>query len=179
MPGPNRRCVIGAIGASPISLALGPAGAHETVVLSAAWLATGREVDQLTHRWQALETQMMRDPAWAALSREQRRFSPAQIQLAEIDDLKDGVQDRQHELLEQLVLTPTKDLSGALGKLSVVMGVMYPDDYPHCYKLIMDSAKTLAALGCPHCERSLARSEAAEMVEQAVQTWNIPSQSTK
>jgi hypothetical protein len=179
MPGPNRRAVVGVIGASPILPALGPIGAHEAVALSAAWLATGRQVDQLTHRWQAIETEMMRAPAWAALSREHRRFFPAQVQLAEIDDLKDAVHDRQHDLLEQLVLAPTKDVSGALGKLSVVMGVMYADDYPHCYDLIMDSAKTLAGLTCPHCNKPLARSEAAEMVDQAVRTWNIPSRSAK
>ncbi len=175
MSGPNRRTVIGVIGASPMP-SLGPIGAHEAVALSAAWLAAGGEVNQLTRRWQTIETEMMRDPAWAALSREQRRLFPAQVQLAEIDDLKDGVQDRQHALLEQLVRAPTKDVSGALGKLSVVMGVMYPDDYPHCYDLITDAAKTLAALTCPHCNQALARNEAAVMVDEAATAWAAPSQ---
>ena len=59
------------------------------------------------------------------------------------------------------------------------MGVMYPDDYPHCYDLIMDSAKTLAALTCPHCNKPLARNEAVVMVDEAVATWNIPNQPAK
>jgi len=166
--------VIGVIGASPMLPSLGPIGAHEAVAVSAAWLAIGKEVSQLTRRWQTLETQMMRDPAWAALSREERRLHPAQVQLAEIDDQRDGVQDRQHGLLEQLVLAPAKDVSGAVGKLSVVIGVMYPDDYPHCYELITDAARTLAALTCPHCNHALARTEAAAMVDEAAATWNIP-----
>jgi hypothetical protein len=159
----------------PKSPSLDLIGSNEAIALSAAWLAIGREVNQLTRRWQTLETQMMRDPAWAALSREERRLHPAQVQLAENDDLKDGVQARQHDVLERLVLTPAKDVSGAVGKLSVVMGVMYPDDYPHCYELITDAARTLAALTCPHCNKALAQDGASVMVDEAAATWNIPS----
>ncbi len=174
MTGPNRRTVVGALGASPVLPSLRVAGAHEAVAVSAAWLTIDKEVSQLTRRWQTLETQMMRDPAWAALSREERRLHPAQVQLAEIDEQRDGVEDRQHGLLERLVLAPAKDVSGAVGKLSVVMGVMYPDDYPHCYELITNAARTLATITCPHCNQALARSEAAAMVDEAAATWNIP-----
>jgi hypothetical protein len=153
--------------------------APDPVALAEAWLAFNKEVNKLTYHWQNIETQMMSDPAWATLSREERQLHPAQDQLTEIDGRKDGLVDRKHDLLERLVLAPTKDVSGAVGKLSVVMGVMYPEDYPHCYALIMDSARTLAALTCPHCNKAFARNKDAKMVDEAAATWSIPGQAAK
>jgi len=59
------------------------------------------------------------------------------------------------------------------------MGVMYPEDYPHCYALIMDSARNLAGLTCPHCNKAFARNKDAKMVDEAAATWSIPGQAAK
>lgn len=126
----------------------------------------------LTHRWMDLESTLMADPAWAALSREERRFTPAQVRLNAIDDLKEGAHDRQNLLLEQLVAAPTMDVSGAAAKLAIVMGVMIPEDYPHCYQLIEDVVSTLAPLICPHCRWPLGQTEATALIVRAAMTWN-------
>ena len=160
-----------AMGLSPAVSISGPDDAQDAVTLSGAWFAINDQVNRLTHQWQKLEAKMMSDLACVKLSREERRFFPAQIKLAEIDELKEGVQEQQHELLERLVLAPTNDLPGAVAKLSVVLGVMYPEDYPHCYELIEDVAKTLSVFKCHHCNQPLAKLETVGMVSDAMKTW--------
>ena len=172
----SRRGLLSAAGASPALAAPAKLPAADCTSLATGYFSTGADVTRLTHRWGAMEAAMMHDPVWIGLSWEERRFHPAHVPLAALDDLKEGTQDRQHEFLEQLTDASAASVSDVVAKLAVVMGVMLPEDYPHCYQLIRDAVNTLAAAPCSCCGRPLLRGEAAALIVEAANAWTVHQQ---
>lgn len=116
---------------SPLSLDSDPA-----VLACRAWQACRAEYEDLTKRWQALETYLFHDHDWCRLSRRQRAAIPEAAELDAIDDRRDELSDQEQQLLMVLLQTSATTLRGLAAKLTVAASIVRPYENAEGHDLI-------------------------------------------
>jgi hypothetical protein len=101
-----------------------------------AWQACKAEYDDLTKRWQALETYLFRNHDWSRLSRRQRAAIREATELDAIDDRRDVVFDHKQHLLLALPHISATTPRGLVAKLTVAASVIHRDENAEGHALI-------------------------------------------
>lgn len=100
------------------------------------WLARNSEQEQLTSRWQALETRLFRDHNWCSLSEAERKSLP---QAAEFDALNQKIvalHDLNREQLTTVTDLAATTVHGLVCKLSVALAIVLPDENEEAHELL-------------------------------------------
>jgi len=133
--GPSRRQLIVS---SAAAATVAPAGTTSDPALQAcrAWQACRAEYDDLTQRWQTLETYLFRHYNWSRLSRRQRRAIPEAAELDQIDDRRDELSDHEQQLLMLVLRTSATTPHGVAAKLTVAGSIVRPYENAEGHDLI-------------------------------------------
>lgn len=140
--GPSRRqLIIGCAATATVS----PAGITSDPALQAcrAWQACRAEYDDLTKRWQALETYLFRQYNWSRLSRRQRAAIPEAAELDQIDDRRDELSDHEQQLLMLVLRTSATTPHGLAAKLTVAGSIVHPYENAEGHNLIKSVLRDL------------------------------------
>lgn len=115
-----------------------PAGLDRDPAVQAcsAWQANQAEYEDLTKRWQALETYLFRNHNWPKLSRRQRASIPEAAELDAIDDRRDELSDREQQLLMVVLQTSATTPRGLAAKLTVASSIVRPYENAEGHDLI-------------------------------------------
>ena len=130
----RRQLVIGSAATAamaPVSLDTDPA-----VQACIAWQANQAEYEDLTKRWQALETYLFRNHNWPKLSRRQRADIPEAAELDAIDDRRDELSHHDQQLLAAVLQTSATTPRGLAAKLTVAASVIRPYENEEGHGLI-------------------------------------------
>jgi hypothetical protein len=123
--GPSRRqLMVGSaatIAMAPVSLDNDPA-----VLACRAWQTCQAEYEDLTKRWQTLETYLFRNHNWSKLSRRQRAAIPEAAELDAIDDRRDELSDQEQQLLMVILQTSATTPYGLAAKLTAAASIIRP-----------------------------------------------------
>jgi len=101
-----------------------------------AWQANQAEYEDLTKRWQALETYLFRSHNWSKLSRRQRAAIPEAAELDAIDDRRDELSDHEPKLLIGVLKTSATTPCGLAAKLTVAASIVRPYENAEGHDLI-------------------------------------------
>jgi acyl-CoA reductase-like NAD-dependent aldehyde dehydrogenase len=101
-----------------------------------AWQANQAEYEDLTKRWQALETHLFRNHNWSKLSRRQRAAIPEAADLDAIDDRRDELSDHERQLLMGVLQTSATTPRGLAAKLAVAASIVRPYENAEGHDLI-------------------------------------------
>jgi hypothetical protein len=147
----SRRALIGVASAAPFyGVGNGPTSPDDLAVSCKEWLAIDGEIDGLSRRWARLESRMVRDFNWFALSPEERRSIPQAREMFELEEGMDQLSDERERRLTSLVKLKAKDLHGVGDKLAVAARLLQYEGGP-AYRLVADAVDDLAARRCPAC----------------------------
>lgn len=135
MRGPSRRQIMIGTAATaaiaPLSFDSDPA-----VRACDAWLSCRKEYEDLTRRWQTLETYLFRHHNWCRLSRRQRATIPEAAELDAIDDRRDQLSEQEQQLLTVLLQANATTSRGLAAKLKVATFVVRYDENAEAHQLI-------------------------------------------
>jgi hypothetical protein len=101
-----------------------------------AWQANRAEYEDLTKRWQALETHLFRKHNWPKLSRRQRAEIPEAVELDAIDDRRDELSDHEQQLLMVVLQTSATTPRGLATKLTIAASIVRPYENAEGHDLI-------------------------------------------
>lgn len=101
-----------------------------------AWQANQAEYEDLTKRWQSLETYLFRNHNWPRLSRRQRAAIPEAAELDAIDDRRDELSDHEPQLLLVVLQTNATTPRGLAAKLTVAASVVRPYENAEGHDLV-------------------------------------------
>ncbi|MBI1360058.1 MAG: hypothetical protein GC155_07205 [Alphaproteobacteria bacterium] len=116
---------------APVSLDNDP-----TIPACRALQACQAEHEDLTKRWQTLETYLFRNQEWCRLSRRQRAAIPEAAELDAIDDRLDELSDHEQQLLMVLIQTSATTPRGLAAKLAVAASIVRPYENADAHDLI-------------------------------------------
>lgn len=130
----RRQLVVGS--AATAMMPLTQAGADPAIGVCRAWQANQAEYENLTKRWQALETYLFRNHNWPKLSRRQRAAIPEAAELDAIDDRRDELSDHEQQLLMAVLQTSATTPRGLAAKLTVAASIVRPYENAEGHDLI-------------------------------------------
>ncbi len=133
--GPSRRQLI--VGSAAI-VAMAPVSLDTDLAIQAcnAWQANQAEYEDLTRRWQALETYLFQNYNWPKLSRRQRAAIPEAAELDAIDDRRDELSDHEQQLLMTVLQTAATTSRGLAAKLTVAASIVRPYENAEGHELV-------------------------------------------
>jgi hypothetical protein len=140
--GPSRRQVM--VGTAATAAAM-PAGSSRDPAVQACkvWQDCQAEYDDLTKRWQTLETYLFRHHNWCKLSRRQRAALPEAAELDAIDDRRDAVFDHKQQLLVALPHVSASTPHGLAAKLTVAASVIHRHENAEGHELVLSVLRDL------------------------------------
>lgn len=130
----RRQFVIGS--AATAVMPLTHAGGDPAIGACRAWQANQTEYENLTKRWQALETYLFRNHNWPKLSRRQRAAIPEAAELDAIDDRRDELSHHEQQLLMAVLRTSATTPRGLAAKLTVAASIVRPFENAEGHGLI-------------------------------------------
>jgi hypothetical protein len=145
----SRRTVIGAAAASPV-LGGTPLASNQTVARCADWIALDLEIERLTLRWSKLETLMMREYGWFALTEVEQRALPEAAEMFEIDARLETLSFQRDRLLKPLSRLPADTLRGVASKLVIAARLMEHEENP-AQPFVASAVRELADMYCQVC----------------------------
>lgn len=105
-----------------------------------------RENERLHHRWGDAEAWLADNHNWFKLTEAEQRALPAARKLYDIDRRFAALEKERPRAMRRLRRTPAKSLTGAIGKLRVVVAAIEPDEFPSAYRLLEATIRDLSAL---------------------------------
>ena len=112
-----------------------------------AWQASQAEYEDLTKRWQALESHIFRNHNWCRLSRRQRAAIPESAELDAIDDRRDELHDHKQLLLMALIQTSATTPRGLAAKLTVATSVVHLSENAEGHGLVASVLRDFQRFG--------------------------------
>ena len=106
-----------------------------TIVCS-RWLSRHSEQEQLTRRWQALETRLFRDHNWCALSEAERNSLPQAVEFEALNQKIGALHDLNREQLTTVKDLAATTVHGLVCKLSVALAIVLPDENEEAHDLL-------------------------------------------
>lgn len=148
-PHPSRRAVFVGGVAAPLAVgtaAAGPAPAPAIAVCE-RWLAVDAERRRLQTAWGKHESWLIRERGWFRLTASEQAAVPEGARLAQIDARLDVLEAESHALLKALPHGPAASVSTVIANLSVAAGLLFEEDHPEAYGLVVRAARDLRRLG--------------------------------
>lgn len=112
----------------------------------ASWLAVNAKIERLQTRWAKLESWLAKNHDWLNLSPAEQQALPGAKELRDIDGCLDVLFEKREALLESLPTSGAVSLESIITRLTVVEGLIWPDDHPEAHALIAGSRRDLIAL---------------------------------
>lgn len=120
------------------------------VARCAEWMSTDLQIDRLSLRWAALETEAAREAGWLDLPPLRR---PPLAYIPEMDAIErelKALAALQPRRLKVLTRTKASDLHGVASKLAVAARLLAHEGGP-ALALVADAVRDLSARRCPDC----------------------------
>lgn len=122
--------------ASKVSPGSDKANTDNATAACAEWLARYDEHENLTKRWQKLESHLISEKDWFQLSDHERRALPEATQLQTMSDRLDELYALNQRLLVTLPTTAATTTYGLAHKLSVALALVHPEENEEAHVLI-------------------------------------------
>ncbi|MGQ0534144.1 MAG: hypothetical protein ACT4OF_15855 [Caulobacteraceae bacterium] len=141
---PSRRSVLGAAAAP---LVPGSAlAAYPAAEACDTWLARHAEHERLGRRWQAIESRLFKQHNWAKLTRAQRKRFPEKHEMDDLYDRMDALHAENRELLAVLPTVIATSPAGIMGKLTVAVAEVCPEENEEAHLLIASILRDFRAI---------------------------------
>lgn len=157
LPELSRRAVIAgtsvaAFGATrPVTVAPVPppatlAASDEGARRCASWLAVNARIERLQTRWAKLESWLAKEHGWFQLSPAEQQALPWAKELRDIDGCLDVLFEKREALLNALPTSGAVSLEAVIARLSVVERLIWREEHPEVYALIVGARADLIAM---------------------------------
>ncbi|MBJ7411258.1 MAG: helicase [Phenylobacterium sp.] len=153
LPALSRRAVLvgtSAAAASPSAAAATPTGvvrpAGQAARLYRRWVCLDREVERLLLRWGDIEGWLFDTHNWHRLSEAEQAALPEGQALRDVDAQLKRLCAERDGLLDELPRHGARTLDAIAARLAVVERLLYREDHPEAYDMIVGSRRDLAAL---------------------------------
>jgi hypothetical protein len=153
LPALSRRAVL--IGTSAAVSAPKVAAAHAAAPVTASGTATGlyrrwvhldQEIERLLLRWGDIEGWLFETHNWHRLSEAEQAALPAGQALRDVDVQLKRLCAERDGLLDKLPRSGAETLETIGARLAVVERLLYRDDHPEAYDMILGSRRDLTTL---------------------------------
>lgn len=153
LPALSRRAVL--VGTSAAATAPQAGVAHPLPSVTASGTATGlyrrwvhldREIERLLLRWGDIEGWLFETHNWHRLSEAEQAALPAGQLLRDVDTQLKRLCAERDGLLEKLPRSGADTLETVAARLAVVERLLYRDDHPEAYDMILGSRRDLTTL---------------------------------
>jgi hypothetical protein len=146
----SRRLIIAGAAAAPLLAIPRPATAvaatDEAVSACEDWLTREAEYDQLADRWMTLETILVRQHNWFALTGRQQRRHPIGWELFDLNKRMRVLIKQNHALLPVLPTIAATTPQGLIRKLAVAEREVRPDENKPVHDLIASIGRDFTAV---------------------------------
>lgn len=126
----------------PATLAASDEGARRC----ANWLAINARIERLQTRWAKLESWLAKEHGWLQLSPAEQQALPWAKELRDIDGCLDVLFEKREALLEALPTSGAASLEAVIARLSVVERLIWREEHPEVYALIVGAREDLIAM---------------------------------
>lgn len=118
----------------------------KAAALCSEWLTWHANHEQLTMRWQALETCLIRHHGWFGLTEQERCGRPEAAELRAMEDELNDLFDNKQQRLRELPDIPATSARALVLKLSVAAASVLPDENEEAHHLLRSVLDDLLAL---------------------------------
>lgn len=132
--------------AAAIPPAITLAASDECARRCASWLAVNARIERLQTRWAKLESWLAREHGWLQLSPAEQQALPWAKELGDIDGCLDVLFEKREALLVALPTSGAASLEAVIARLSVVERLIWREEHPEVYALIVGAREDLIAM---------------------------------